>query len=75
MPPALRVQIKQSGGFPIISVYASRPCQIWLEFRANLSESSPWEEIGPFDLNASPMFFVDPTSITNGNRTYRVRGQ
>ena len=75
LPPALRVQIRQMGGFPIISVYASRPCQIWLEFRANLSESSPWEQVGPFDLNTSPMFFVDPTSMTNGARTYRVRGQ
>jgi hypothetical protein len=75
LPPALRVQIRQMSGLPIISVYASRPCQIWLEFRNNLTETSRWDAVGPFDLNTSPMFFVDPTPITSGARAYRVRGQ
>ena len=75
LPPALRVKLEQVNGYPLVSVFSSRPCEIYFEINSSLSESSRWDEIGPFHLNTSPMFFVDPTPMTNGARTYRVRGR
>jgi hypothetical protein len=74
-PPAFRPQIRPMSGRPITSVFGSRPGRIGLEFRADLSESNSWEEVGPFDLNTSPLTFVDAAPMTNGARIYRVRGQ
>lgn len=74
LPPALRLQIGQANGLAIITVLASRPCQIWLQYRASLADSDSWEEVGPFSIHTSPLVFVDATSAGKGSRVYRVRG-
>lgn len=74
LPPILKVNLERLNGFPLVSVFASRPCDIWLEVNEALAGTNRWNEVGPFHLHTSPMVFIDPTPMTNRSRAYRVRG-
>ena len=70
VPPSLSLEL--SGGYPVLSLYASLGTNYMLQYSSNLAATNWLNLLSITNLSDSPYLFLDPSGVSQPERFYRA---